>query len=74
MTVKLTALSSAGYAAMEDFLAPRSISRRKRYEIAQWLVREGDAGAPKQPDLAIVEYGIEAPAGAFSSIPIFRAR
>ena len=65
VTVRLTALSSAGYAAMEDFLATRAVSRRKRYEMAQWLFRVEDAGAPDQPDIEIVEYGADAPAGAF---------
>jgi len=65
VTVRLTALNSAGYASMEDLLATRAVSRRKRYEIAQWLFRDNDAGVPDQPDIEIAEYGIDAPAGTF---------
>jgi hypothetical protein len=65
VTVRLTALSSAGYAAIEDFLAPRTVSRRKRYELVQFLFRADDPAIPEEVDLDVVEAGIELHDGAF---------
>lgn len=65
VTVRLTALSSAGYAEMEDFLVPRTVSRRKRYELVQYLFRADDPALPERVDLDVVEAGIEPPEGAF---------
>ena len=65
VTVLLSALSSSGYAGIEDFLAPRNVSRRKRYELIQFLYREGDPAAPDPCHLHIVEKGIFPPPGAF---------
>jgi hypothetical protein len=65
LTVRITALSSAGYAEIEDFLAPGTISRRKRLEVSQFLFRDGDAGVPATVDLDIVEADVDPPEGAF---------
>jgi hypothetical protein len=66
VNVRLIAQSSGAYAAIEDFLIPRSVSRRKRFELVNWLSRSDDPGAPEQADLEIVDIALgaeEAPSG-----------
>jgi hypothetical protein len=66
ISVGLIAANSAGYAAMEDFLAPPSISHAKRYELVNVLHRAGDPGAPDSFDVAICDAGAPCPRGGFS--------
>jgi hypothetical protein len=65
IAVRLAAESSAGYAAMEDFLIPRTVSRKKRFELTAIVYRSGDPEIPEKGDLDIVEAGLDAPEGAF---------
>ena len=65
LSVGLAAVSSQALAAMEDFLAPPSISRQRRWELMRVLHRIGDPGAPSRFDLEIYEDGLPCPAGAF---------
>ncbi|MCC7499193.1 MAG: hypothetical protein IT160_16540 [Bryobacterales bacterium] len=66
--IRLVAASSAGYAAMEDFLLPSSISTEKRYEAMLTLHRAGDpdSAAGQQYDLEIFEDGLARPRSAFT--------
>ncbi len=66
LSVGLMAASTESLAAMEDFLAPPIISRRKRLELVEILHRVGDPGAPSSFDLELVEEGLLASPGAFS--------
>jgi hypothetical protein len=68
--VRITAFSSGAYAAIENFLAPNTLSRRKRSELIRFMYRAGDPDAPGEPDLEIVEAGIELPRdGVFAFEP-----
>ena len=69
LAVGLVATTSAGHAAMEDFLAPPEISRGKRFELVQILHRVGDPGAPHRFDLEIWEKGLPCPEDAFCFDP-----
>jgi hypothetical protein len=62
--ILLRASSSAAYAAMEDFLSPREVSRGKRLELAQCIFRQDDAGVPEDIDVLLVESGMPMPPGA----------
>ncbi len=66
--IRLVAASSAGYAAMEDFLLPSSISTEKRYEVMLSLHRAGDlsANGEQDYDLEVYEEGIPRPRTAFT--------
>jgi len=57
--------TSEGYAEIEDFLAPRTISRNKRLEIMQWIYRAEDPSIPETTDLDVYELGLPLPEGAF---------
>jgi hypothetical protein len=65
LVIRLNAAGSAGYAAMEDFLAPRTISHEKRLELIHFLYRAGDPGVPGLIDLDIYEPGLPAPKDGF---------
>jgi hypothetical protein len=66
--IRLVASSSAGYAAMEDFLLPSSVSTNKRYEVMPVLHRAGDAeaGNGAEFDLEIWQEGLPRPLAAFT--------
>lgn len=66
--IRLVAASSAGYAAMEDFLLPSSISTEKRYEVMPMLHRAGDPDmrGDENFDLEIFEEGLVRPRSAFT--------
>ncbi|MCX6624752.1 MAG: hypothetical protein NTY38_27560, partial [Acidobacteria bacterium] len=66
--IRLVAASSAGYAAMEDFLLPSTISTNKRYEVMPLLHRAGDPGSngAEDYDLEIYEEGLPRPRSAFT--------
>jgi len=61
--ILLQASSSAGYARIEDFLAPANLSRDKRMEVVQTLIRATDAGADGRFQLVIFERGTPLPDG-----------
>jgi hypothetical protein len=65
LSISLVAASSQSMAAMEDFLAPPTVSHKKRAEIFELLHRAGDPGVPLQHDLEIVEESLLAAPGAF---------
>jgi hypothetical protein len=54
---------------LEDFLAPATVSRGKRWELVEFLHRVGDPGVPKEFDLAICEEGEECPPDGFVFSP-----
>jgi len=57
------ASSSAAYAAIEDFLAPATLSREKRLQVAQSLFRACDADAQGRFHLILLEPGLAIPEG-----------
>jgi hypothetical protein len=61
--ILLVADSSASSAAMEDYLAPETLSRRKRTEALAALTRPGDPPSPGSIDLLLLEDGMAAPKG-----------
>ena len=61
--ILLQASTSAGYARIEDFLAPANLSRDKRMEVVQTLIRATDAGADGRFQLVIFERGTPLPDG-----------
>ena len=63
--VGLAATSSATLAAMEDFLAPPGISRRKRLQLFEILYRFGDPEAPSDFDIVFSEEGLPEAPGAY---------
>ncbi len=65
LSIGLAAISGRSLTAMEDFLAPPEISRRKRLQIFESLHRVGDPGRPSHYDLVILEEGLPETPGAF---------
>jgi hypothetical protein len=65
LSVGLEASSSETLAAMEDFLAPPSVSRRRRLQLFEGLHRIGDAGTPPNFDIVLSEEGLPEAPGAF---------
>lgn len=65
LSVGLAAVSAGGLTALEDFFAPPSVSRQRRWELMRVLHRMGEPGAPTRFDLEIYEQGLPCPAGAF---------
>lgn len=61
--ILLIAGSSASYAAVEDFLAPAGLSRSKRLEAAETLVRACDPDAEGKFHFIFAEHGTAAPEG-----------
>lgn len=61
--ILLQASTSAGYARLEDFLAPATLSREKRMEVAQTLIRATDPGADGRFTLVFFERGTPLPDG-----------
>lgn len=59
----VVAASSASYAAMEDYLAPATLSRDKRTQVIAALSRACDAGSGGSYDLVLFEAGCSIPAG-----------
>ncbi len=62
LRILLQAQASAGYAEMEDFLAPADLSREKRMEVARTLVRDCDRQASGRFTLVFAERGTALPA------------
>ncbi len=61
--ILLVAGSSSSYAAVEDFLTPAGLSRQKRLEAAETLVRACDPDAEGKFHFIFAEQGTEAPEG-----------
>lgn len=69
VTIGLAAASSETLAAMEDFLAPPELSRRKRLQVFESLYRIGDPDAPRHFDIILCEAGLLDSPGAFPFDP-----
>lgn len=69
VTIGLAAASSETLAAMEDFLAPPELSRRKRLQVFESLYRIGDPDAPQHFDLILCEPALLDSPGAFAFFP-----
>ncbi len=67
--IGLVAASNAGYAEMEDFLAPSAVSHEKRMELSERIHRAGDPGLPEKFDLVLCEQGLPCPPHAFPFFP-----
>jgi len=63
--IGLVAFDSAGYAAMEDFLAPAATPRESRLRLLEQVYRAGDPGAPGKVDLVLYQQGIPCPEDAY---------
>ena len=55
LAVRLVSSSAGGYAVMEDFLAPPSVSHEKRMDLVQMLHRAEDPGVPARFDLVLYD-------------------
>ena len=66
LAIGLVASTSAGYADMEDFLAPPEVSREERVRLMEKLSREGDPVAADEVDLFLYEEGLPCPSNAFT--------
>jgi len=63
--------SSASYAALEDFLTPAGLSREKRMEAAEFLVRACDPDAEGKFHFIFAEQGSPAPEGWDEGVDLF---
>jgi uncharacterized protein (DUF697 family) len=63
--IGLVAFDSAGYAAMEDFLAPAATPRESRLKLLDQVYRAGDPGVPDKVDLVLYQQGIPCPQDAY---------
>src|SRR5438445_7179878 len=66
LAIGLVATSSAGYTAMENFLAPLDLSRERRAEVLTMLHRAGDPGIPERFDLVLYEQQLPRAQNAFT--------
>src|SRR5438128_6954674 len=66
LAIGLVATSSAGYTAMEKFLAPPDLSRERRAEVLAMLHRAGDPGIPDRFDLVLYEHQLPRAENAFT--------
>jgi len=69
--ILVVAASSASYAALEDFLAPAGLSREKRMEAAETLVRACDPDAEGKFHFIFAEKGAPAPEGWDEGVDLF---
>ena len=69
LAIGLIAAGPRGYAEMEDFLAPASVSREKRMEIVEMLYRAEDPGVPSSFDLILYDHLLPRQDGAFAFYP-----
>ncbi|MEZ5400009.1 MAG: hypothetical protein R2729_10100 [Bryobacteraceae bacterium] len=65
LLIRISAGTPTGYAAIEDFLAPRTVSHEKRVELMEYVIRSGDPGDPQRVDLDIYQAGLPAPEAGF---------
>jgi uncharacterized protein (DUF697 family) len=63
--IGLVAFDSAGYAAMEDFLAPAATPKESRLKLLDHVYRAGDPGAPDKVDVVLYQQGIPCPEDAY---------
>ncbi|MCI0432711.1 MAG: hypothetical protein L0271_03545 [Gemmatimonadetes bacterium] len=70
LAIGMVSTSSAGYAAMEDFLAPPEVSHEKRMEIVQMLHRAGEPGIPARFDIVLHDREISPGRNAFYFDPV----
>src|SRR6266542_113342 len=66
LAIGLVSTSAAGYSEMENFLAPRDLSRERRAEILGLLHRAGDPGIPARFDLVLYEHQLPRAENAFT--------
>src|SRR5437660_721112 len=66
LAIGLVSSSAAGYTQMENFLAPRDMSRERRAEILDLLHRAGDPGIPSRFDLVLYEHQLPLAENAFT--------
>lgn len=66
LSIGLVAATSAGYDAMEDFLAPPEVSAERRDQALQMLHRAGNHGIPTHFDLVLYEQRIPRADNAFT--------
>jgi hypothetical protein len=66
LAIGLVSSSAAGYTAMENFLAPRDLSRERRAEVISSLHRAGDPGIPDRFDLVLYEHQLPRAENAFT--------
>ncbi len=69
LTVGLIASREEAYEAMEELLAPASLSRERRQELERVLYRAGEPGSPRQYDLLLCESELRCPPDAFPFDP-----
>src|SRR6266511_2511734 len=65
VVIGLTAPSGEALAAMEEYLAPHSISQKKRVEALRCIYRTSSAEAPKEFDVELHEAGAAHYEGSF---------
>jgi hypothetical protein len=66
LALGLVATSAAGYAAMENFLAPPELSSERRAEVLSMLHRASDPGIPERFDLVLYEHRLPRAENAFT--------
>lgn len=65
LCIGLEAANSQTLAAMEDFLAPPGLSRRRRLQLFEGLHRIGDPGTPQSFDIVLSDGSFPEAVGAF---------
>jgi len=66
LALGLVATSAAGYAAIENFLAPPELSGERRAEVLSMLHRASDPGIPDRFDLVLYEHRLPRAENAFT--------
>ena len=66
LAIGLVSSSAAGYTELENFLAPRDMSRERRAEILALLHRAGDPGIPERFDLVLYQHQLPRAENAFT--------
>ncbi len=66
LALGLVATSAAGYAAIENFLAPAELSSERRAEVLSMLHRASDPGIPERFDLVLYEHRLPRAENAFT--------
>jgi hypothetical protein len=66
IVVGLVASGSDGYADMEEWLVPRSLSRARQEQGLGRIYRSGEPNAPTRFDLVLYEQGLPCPVDAFT--------
>jgi hypothetical protein len=66
LALGLVATSAAGYAAIENFLAPPELSRERRADVLSMLHRASDPGIPDRFDLVLYEHRLPRAENAYT--------